>query len=255
MRQVVAKPLRMACSRWPHAMYALAGIAARVTIWAGRGSPEEWMRSHLPELTPERAAKARAENWAATLRFHVLVRAMSVEGGPSPFPRLVGGPDPASLRPPLILVTLHVGTPGALGGFLERLPGEVYAIQHGDWPENPSLPMPPFGHGQGHRAAIYGRALKTLRAGGFVFGAVDGDGAPVDVHILGRPRRIARGLLAAARATGAPLLPIASRWRSNGIEVVAGEPIEPAGDEAMAGELVKWFDDFVRENPAALQPY
>ena len=236
-------------------MYAVAGVAARLTAWMGCGPSEDWIRSKLPELTPERAARARAENWAATLRFHVFVRAMSVEGGRSPFPRLVGGPDPASLRPPLILVTLHVGTPGALGGFLERLPGEVYAIQHGDWPERPGLPMTPPGHGQGHRAAIYWRAMKTLRAGGFVFGAVDGDGVPVDAHFLGTPRPFARGLLEAARATGTPVLPIASRWRSSSIEIITGEPIEPAADEAMAGELVRWFEGFVRENPAALQPY
>ena len=246
--------LEPACARWPNAMYAAAGIGARLTAWAGHGPSEESLRRLLPELTPRQAARARRESWAATLRTKVLEMALSVDAGPSPFPRLAAAPDPASLRPPLILATFHVGSPAALGALLERLPGEVFALQHSDWPAPAGIQMSVPGHGQGHRAARYWGALRTLRAGGFVFGAIDGAGASIDVDVLGRSRRFARGLPALARATGAAVLPVVGRWRGRKIEVITGTLVEPAEDEVMADELARWLEGVARAHPGALSP-
>jgi lauroyl/myristoyl acyltransferase len=235
-------------------MYAAAGVAAKLTAWTGRGVSERRLRALLPELTEADAAAARRESWAAALRKGVLDLALSLEGGPSPFPAIAAGLDPAALRPPLILATFHVGTPAALGAVLERLEGEVFAIQHNERPERPGLATSGLGDGQGHRAAIYLRALRTIRAGGFVFGAVDAGGSPLAVRVLGRPYAFSRGLLALSGSTGAPLLPLAARWRGRRIEVVAGPPLEPAPEEAMAAELVGWLEAFVRESPGQVTP-
>ncbi len=165
----------------------------------------------------------------------------------------------AALRPPLVLGFFHVGAVQALGAAIERLPGPVLLLRQG----SPYVPGPPVclesteGDGQ-RRAAAFQRALTHLAAGGFVVVALDVVAGPgFRVPCLGRAIHLARGPFAMARLAGAPLVPLAARWRRSGVEVEVGEalavapPCGPAEvwETALAAAAARWLEGYLLASP------
>jgi hypothetical protein len=167
----------------------------------------------------------------------------------------------SELRPPLILGFFHVGATEALGAAIERLPGPVLLVRQG----SPYTPTPPVyletteGDGQ-RRAAAFRRTLSHLSHGGFVVVALDVVPGPgFRVPCLGRTIELARGPFAMARLTGAPLVPLAARWRRSGVEIEVGEALagdpgtgSEAMERALAASAAGWLERYLLESPAEL---
>jgi lauroyl/myristoyl acyltransferase len=177
----------------------------------------------------------------------------------------------AALRPPLVLITFHVGAVQALGAALERLPAPVLALRRGMLhATRPPLTLATTEGGDEGRAGAFQRACSHLDRGGFVVLAADlpaGPGLPVSC--LGRPLTLARGPFALSRLTGALVVPLVARWRRAGLEVRIGEalapPVPPVPDTAMnqsidpaawetalAAAAAQWLESYLRESPADL---
>ena len=111
------------------------------------------------------------------------------------------------------------------------------------------------------------RAVDKLRTGGIVLWALDLPGTSrLRVRIFGRELAFARGPFAAARLSGALLLPLTACWTSRRrIEVRSGEPLGPPGhasrpsdhsrnralamEQALAADASAWFEDYYRKHP------
>lgn len=250
--------LKRGAARWPNAGVAAASALGWATQGLGRGTDVDSIRYVLPDLGPAELERARRASWSSSLRCSVLHAGLSVPGTRWPFPRLVSGPDPAEIPPPAVLATFHVGPMHAVGAWLERLPAEVLVLQAGHEAKSPPRPGRTTLHvaaNEWSRAAAFRTAVETLRSGAFVFLAVDGSGSrPVEAPLFGRTVGLARGAFALSRITGAPIRPVAPRWRGYGVEIVAGEPVPPADDRAMAAVLTGWLEAFVREAPGEILP-
>jgi lauroyl/myristoyl acyltransferase len=251
--------LKRIAARWPQPSLAAANVVAWSTQSLGRGVSVDAIGEVLPDLDSAELEAARRATWASSLRCAVLAAALSVAGAPRPYPRLVGGPDPAAIQAPAVLATFHVGPLQAMGLLFERLAADVLVLQAATENEFPP-PRPGFtrmdvGDDQWQRAAAFRNALEALRSGEFVCLAVDGKGAPlVEAPLLGRRIGLARGAFALARMTGAPIIPVAPRWRGTGIGIVAGDPVAPGDDSAMAAALTRWMESFVLESPGEIVP-
>jgi lauroyl/myristoyl acyltransferase len=117
-----------------------------------------------------------------------------------------------------------------------------------------------------HRAVLK-RAVDKLRGGGIVLWSLDSPGrARLRVEFFGREFVFARGPVAAARLTGAMLIPIAAEWRGAGnMEVQMGEPLHLsrrsgrlsehskaealAADHTIAAAAAAWFESYFRACP------
>jgi lauroyl/myristoyl acyltransferase len=251
--------LKRTAARWPRASLAAASTAGWLTQPLGRGMSVDAIREALPHLDRDELEAARRATWSSSLRRAVLAAALSVPGARDPYPRLVAGPDPSTMPAPAVLATFHVGPLQALGLLFERLPADVLVLQADD-----ASPLPPSRvgfrrmHGandEWRRAAVFRAALEALQAGGYVCLAVDGKGAPlVEAPLLGRTVGLTRGAFALARMTGAPIVPVAPRWRGPGIEIVAGEPVAAGDDRAMAAALTGWLESFVCASAGEIVP-
>jgi hypothetical protein len=165
----------------------------------------------------------------------------------------------SALRPPLILGFFHVGAVQALGSALERLPGPVLALRQGllHPPRPPVRIESTEGDGQ-RRAVAFQRALAHLDAGGFVVVALDVvPGAGLQVPCLGRTIELARGPFAMARLTGAPLVPLAARWRGGEVEIETGGALATpcaaapeAWESALAAAAARWLERYLLGSPA-----
>jgi hypothetical protein len=240
-----------AAGRWPLAGIAAADALAYVTQPARLGLDEASIRRALPFLPPAELARTRRAAWSSWLRLRVVEAAVGSAGASWPYPPL--HVDVSALRPPMILATFHLGPVPALGGLLEQLPGEVLVLQRSGQPR-PSLTLLGIEADSSQRAAVFRRAVEALRGGGFVFVVVDAykTAATVEATFLGRQVRLARGGFALARITGAPIVPLAARWRGRRIDIVAGDPILAGDESAMAGAVTSWLEDYVRENPGEI---
>lgn len=166
-----------------------------------------------------------------------------------PFPRVIAGPDARHLEGPMVIVSFHLGTVLALGALFEQVPGPRLALFHGSAVHRPGVRAIDIRESGGAFAAKC--ALDTLRGNGFVFSIADGAGrSHVHADLFGRRIGLQRGTFTIARLAGAPLLPVAARWKGPMIEIVAGEPIAPGDESAMATALVRWLEAYLVEHPA-----
>jgi hypothetical protein len=164
----------------------------------------------------------------------------------------------ADLRPPMILGFFHVGPVQALTAAVERLPGPVLILRLGllSLPEPPVAVLSIEGDGQ-RRAAALRRAIAHLSAGGFVVLAFDAAPVPgLGATCLGHTLDVARGPLALARLTGAPLRPMVARWRRNWVEIEVGEELAAAKEEilesALAAAAARWLERYLLDSPGEL---
>lgn len=217
-------------------------------------SPEQ-VRTLFPHLTLPQAARVAWEIAAAEARNRVLVECLRRAGAAPVRPLVRAHGAFAALRPPVLFGTFHVGALHALGPVVERLPGPVLAFRLGRLYEvGPAVEVVSTEGDEQGRAAVFHQALAHLRAGGFVVMALDvvpGEG--LSTSCLGHPLELARGPFALARIAGVPLVPLAARWRPDGIEALTGEEISSTGSEAaMAAAAAVWLDGYLRENPAEI---
>jgi lauroyl/myristoyl acyltransferase len=258
-RRPLRSGLKRIAARWPQPSLAAASAVAWSTQALGRGVSVEALHEVLPDLDRAELDAARRATWSSSLRRAVLAAALSVPGASRPYPRLVRGPDPSAIPAPAVLATFHVGPLQAMGLLFERLAADVLVLQAADEngfpPPRPGFTRMHVGDDEWQRALVFRDALKALHAGNYVCLAVDGYGAPqLAAPLLGRRVRLARGAFALARMTGAPIIPTAPRWRGTGIEIVAGDPVAPGDDPAMAAALTRWLESFVRESPGEIMP-
>jgi len=148
----------------------------------------------------------------------------------------------------MVLVSFHLGTVEALGAVFERLPGPRLVLWACCPVERPGTRLVDIGHSGFVFAAKC--ALDTLRAGGFVFSVADGAGhSRVEAALCGRRIVLPRGTFTIARLAGAPLLPMAARWRGSRIEVTTGDLIPPGDEAEMVSALMGWLEPYLIEHP------
>ncbi|HEY0556117.1 MAG TPA: hypothetical protein VGG20_17830 [Thermoanaerobaculia bacterium] len=255
---------RLAALPAEHLGPALAGAAA--VGWLRNRLSRRWpspdqVQSLFPHLAPRAAARAAWSIGALEARNRLLTERIRKEGLAPVRPLVRTAGAFAALRPPLILGMFHVGPIQALGAAVERLPGPVLVMRLGTL----YAPSPPVqiasteGNGQ-QRAAAFRRAISHLAGGGFVVVAFDVSPAPgLRAPCLGRTLEVARGPLALARLTGAPVRPLVARWHRNTIQTEVGEalavPTEsgPEGQEsALATAAARWLEGYLLQRPAEL---
>lgn len=168
-------------------------------------------------------------------------------------PWRIVGVDPATLTPPLVLVRFHLEPVIRLRPFVMNLPGPTViavdspAVERATpWQNTVMHPT----RTEADRVHAFVDALHALRAGGFALIAVDGAGSSqVPATIFGRQVALSRGAFALANLAGAPVLPIAARWRRTAVEIVGGELIPPEDPAVMAESLGRWLEDYLRRHP------
>lgn len=247
---MIHRLLQHAAGRWPRGAVRAATVLACLTRPLGRGVPPEAILRFLPDL--DRAAVRRASHgtWASWLRLRVLEAAIASPRARWPYPPIVAGPDPATFDSPHVLAGFHLGAIPAVGALLEQLPGNVLALQLTALPRR-RLTAGLVGRDRWQRAAAFRHALDALGRGDHVYLLADANVIPstVDVTLFGRRVRLARGAFALGRLAGCPVVPVAARWRGDGIEIVAGDPIPPGPEAEMAGAAAAWLERFVRDFP------
>jgi hypothetical protein len=221
--------------RKPEVSYAVASLIdrARGRVWQLRGRE--------PAVTPFWSRRT-------AFRERVFLEAFADPTCLWPFPRVVGGPDPRRLTGPMVLVSFHLGTVEALGAIFERLPDPRLALWACCPVDRPGIRA--VNLNQRGFAFAAKCALDTLRARGFVFSVADGVGeSRVEVDVCGRRLAFPRGTFTIARLAGAPLLPLAARWRGPTIEVTSGDPIAPGDESQMAAALARWLEAYLMDHP------
>jgi hypothetical protein len=223
-------------------------------------SPEQ-VRALFPEMEARAAARVAWRIGGLEARNRAWVEGLK-RSGLDPLRPLVRTPPAfAALRPPLLLVTFHVGAVHALGPALERLPAAVLGLRHGPFYEvRPPLALETTEGDAQRRAALFQRLLAHLTGGGFVAMALDiVPGAGLPVPCLGRPLELARGPFALARLAGVPLVPLVGRWRREEVEIVLGEALPPPlaegaaeWESALAVSAGLWLERYLRASPAEI---
>jgi lauroyl/myristoyl acyltransferase len=173
-----------------------------------------------------------------------------------------------SQRHPAILGFMHSGPLLAISATLHRLDIPALVIT---WTRHhqgkTSLEVRRICGTEASHRSVLKRAVDKLRGGGIVLWSLDSPGkARLRVQFFGRERVFARGPFAAARLTGARLIPITAEWAGAGhMEVRVGEPLHPsrqssrpsdhsreealAIDNAIAAEAAAWFEGYFRGCP------
>jgi hypothetical protein len=218
--------------------------------------------AQIQALFPHLAAGAASRvAWTigATEARNRLLTARIRTSGLAPSRPLVRSPAAfAGLRPPMILGFFHVGPVQALTAAVERLAGPALILRLGFLypPEPPVAVLSIEGDGQ-RRAAALRRAIAHLSAGGFVVVAFDAAPVPgLGAPCLGHTLEVARGPLALARLTGAPLRPMVARWQGTWVEIEIGEELAAAQEEiqesALAAAAARWLEGYLLASPGEL---
>jgi hypothetical protein len=241
--------------RAPRTGYALAWLIDRLGLV--RSTPRPAV-SPPPGVSivgiPDLALAARA-GWSNSVRYALIANALGspVRAWPRPFD--VVWADVRDLPSPAVLATVHIGPMEAAGLLLDRLDREVLGFTAG-MPSHPRIRSIDASGGEWARTAGMLEAVRFLRDGGVVFLAVDASEstARFDIPLLGRQVSIALGAFAVSRLSGAPLVPIATRWRDRRIEIERG-PTIPATDALEMGTAFGgWLEEFVLAHPVDLGP-
>ena len=255
MRAALLQALRGLAATRPRAGLRVARATATLTSPLGFGVEEERLGTVFPELTPAELTAARRRTWSNFLLGEALLGALTPERERPAYPALVPNPALERLEPPLILLSFHIGPYHALGAVLQRLPGVVLALHRDASSPRGKVTLVRAGDDAWDRARAFNRTAGALRAGGSVFAIADGvhdayEIATVDAPLLGGTIALARGPFALSRLTGAPIVPLAARWRGTAAEVTVGEPIAPSRGEAeAAAATARWLEDYLRRFP------
>jgi lauroyl/myristoyl acyltransferase len=264
LKRLVLGALRLLARARPRFAYAVAHALVVLTRPFGFGIEDGVLAATFPGLSPGERRAARRRSWEHYLKGEVLEAAMAARGDASPYPRVVPNPALDALRLPVVLVGFHVGPYQALAAVLSARPSDGLAVERGGrFGVREHFELIRGGNDEAERARTFRRALERVRSGGWFFAnldALDPDErwpvATIDAPLLGGVMRLARGPFAVARLSGAPIVPLAARWRGTAIEVEVGAPVQPGiGEEGMARAVAAWLDAYLRERPGEVSVY
>ena len=231
--------------------FSVAGALGSIRNRLSRRWPDpEQVRTLFPALPRSEAARVAWRIAALEARNRLLVD--RIRRGVLP---QVEAPEAfASLRPPLLLGTFHIGAVHALEPALEKLPGPVLGLRQGRlYAEGRPVEVVSTEGDEQRRAAVFLRALTHLQTGGFVVTALDvAPGSGLAVPCLGRTLELARGPFALARLAGAPIVPIAARWQKERVKVGVGEALAGSGETELAAAAALWLERYLLESPSEL---
>jgi hypothetical protein len=234
---------------------SLAGALGSIRNRLSRRWPDpEQVRTLFPALSRSEAARVAWRIAALEARNRLLVECVR-RAGAGPVRPLVEAPEAfATLRPPLLLGTFHVGAVHALEPALEKLPGPVLALRQGRlYPADLPVEVVSTEGNEQSRATVFLRALAHLQAGGFVVTALDVvPGAGLVAPCLGRTLELARGPFALARLAGVPVVPLAARWQKGRVKVAMGESLTSSGETELAAAAALWLESYLLESPGEL---
>ena len=263
--QVEARLSRLA-ERRPRLAFAASAVVGAIRNRLSRKWPAtDEVEALFPHLGRMAALRLAARIGALEARNRVQVRCITRSGLAPLRPLVSVAGSFAALQAPCILATFHVGATHALAPALERLTKPVLALRLGSLAApRPPVEMLTTEGGEQQRAAVFHRAILQLERGGFVVMAVDVvPGAWVDVTCLGRPLRLARGPFALSRLSGAPIVPLVSRWSRRGVHVIAADPLQGAqcgghagdgtdSEQALADAAAVWLERYLLDAPSEL---
>lgn len=241
--------LEHAVRRWGRLSFALAAAAD--------GALNPWRRARRRRAPPllirgvefPRPPR-RAFDTPGYYRGRVLSKRYLSPGVAWPFPAVVAGPDPCTLRPPLVLATFHIGPLPALGALVQRLPGPAAIVTNRPGVPTRGAAVLSATGSEGQRVAAATEAARIVRSGGFALLLVDGVGnARVPITLFGHETSLAAGAFALARLAGAPVLPIAVRWQGMHVRFECGDLIPSAAAETMAASVAAWLEGYLYRNP------
>jgi lauroyl/myristoyl acyltransferase len=225
------------------------------------GIAAEPLAEVFPDLPPEARRVVRQRTWECFLKGEAVEAGVGRGFGPGDYPRIVPNPAVSALPSPIIVASFHVGPFQALGAVVRTLPGELVAVDRGQFGPRPDVTMLRRGDDEWERARTFNRALSTLRRGGAVVVTVDGfhpdDSIPtIEVPMLGRSLPLARGAFALARISRTRVVPIVTRWRGTAMEVTVGDPIAPdLGEAGMAAAVGAWVEGYLRRRPGEVSVF
>jgi hypothetical protein len=254
LKTALITALRWFASRRPRAAYSVTRQLARLSEPLGSGVPEEAIATLLPHLDQAGLRSARKRAWSNFLLGEALDAATTALGPRPVYPEIVSDPALAELQPPVILVFAHVGPYRAVGAALAELPGDVLALDRGGVGPTPGITVTDAGDDEWGRARAFHRAVAMLRSGASVLLAIDGyEASTLEVPMLGGVITLARGPFALARMTGAPIVPIAARWRGSSAEIACGDLIPPnASERVTAAATAAWLERYLRRFPGEI---
>jgi hypothetical protein len=251
LKTALIKSLRWFARRRPREAYSVTPHLARLSEPLGSGVTAKQIAALFPELDRAGLRSARKRAWSNFLLGEALDAARTAS---DPYPEIVSYPALAELQPPLILVFAHVGPYHAIGAALAGLRGDVLALERGGVGPTPGITATAAGDDEWGRARVFQRAIGTLRSGGSVLLAIDGyEASTLEVPMLGGAMAVARGPFALARMTGAPIVPIAARWRGGSAEVACGDLIPAdASEQVTAAATCAWLERYLRRFPGEI---
>lgn len=264
MKKLVLAGLTLLARRRPRAGFAVAHAFVVLTRPLGFGIDDGVLAATFPGLSPRERRAARRRTWENYLKGEVVEAAMAARGDAGAYPRVIRNAALDELRPPVVLVGFHVGPYQALAAVLGALPGDGLAVERGGrFAAREQFELIRGGVDEAERARTFRRALERVRSGGWFFAnldALDPDErwpvATLGAPLLGGVIRLARGPFAVARLSGAPIVPLAARWRGTAIEVEVGAPVQPdVGEDGMARAVAGWLEDYLRERPGEVSVY
>jgi lauroyl/myristoyl acyltransferase len=249
--QALMRRITMLAHPWPRLTLRGADLLAPAMRRLRRVPSAADLRRVFGHLDAAGAEALRKRMLREEMRREVLVTWL-LTGGRARVRRLLQNRGPLRLPPPpLILATFHIGPVHALGAVIESQPAPLLALAKATFVRDG------FSDEQNRVAAFY-EATRVLQRGGLVLMAVDPDDATwIRVPFFGGTLPLARGAFALARATGAPIVPLAARWSGTSIDVVVGEPLTAAGadaEQSLAASIARWLEDYLRQHPEEISP-
>jgi hypothetical protein len=226
-------------ARAPRVALLLSDVLARLTLRAGR-------RRAPHDLD----AGALRRFWSNHVRQLVLGLCVRHYGTRALHAMLLPSRELDALAPPSILVTFHTGPIQAFSAVLERL-GRTVVLREGR--HSQTVEVVDTSGDRGALAVV--RGVRWLRDGGFVFLALDPHTASwVHAPFRGKTLRLARGAFALARLSGAPIVPVVTRWRGSRIELVMGDAMHGDDEQALAARVAQWLESYLDAHPGEISP-
>lgn len=230
----------------------------------------EELKELLPELPTARLEGVRpaiAEQERRNQVLFLLVAERTMEAL-APLVSVVDAGGLARVRSgPSLLALWHVGVPLVDVPAIKQLGVRAVVPE----PSNPHRPSPNVRHYNIHgdatgRLAFLKHSLAHLQKGaGPVLFYVDGrmGNAYGRVAFLGRQVRVGRGIASLARMSGAPIVPVTTRWSGAArAEVLFHDALPPvpvpkrhreAHEQAVLDAIARWFEEWVRAHPEYLR--